>query len=292
MRRYRYPVWYSVWLAVVVLVLTGACGGNRDPGLGSGADVSPPTGASELVLRMSDLPGMLPPGGTASLPPTFSLYGDGRLVTTPSGGPAGGPASGPSDSPSSGPSDSPAGGPSSGPASGPDGVWPVLDEHRIPAGELRPVLQTASDTGLLASRQPSFAGPDAPATVVTLVSAGKRYTATLPRSNPAVARLRAELTRHASGPGNPYRPTAVAVVANPTGQPEADRPWPFGSLDGPPLTGPGAGSRCTVLRGADLDAAHQAAATATAATTWRSDSRVWTVAFRPLLPDEPDCTAL
>jgi hypothetical protein len=49
---------------------------------------------------------------------------------------------------------------------------------------------------------------------------------------------------------------------------------------------------CTELRGAALDQARQLAAGATPATAWRSGSRLWTVRFRPLLPDEPDCRSL
>jgi len=255
-----------VALATLVLASTGAgacgVGGGRDNGSTAGVQVSPPAGPDDLVVRLSELPGMLPPGGAAAVLPTFSLYGDGRLISAPVAGAAG---------------------------------WPVFDEYRVPTDDVRGLLQAAADTGILADTRPptsSFAGPDAPVAVVTAVSGGMRRTGSLPRSDRAVTHLRAELTRHAAGSHNPYRPAAVAVIANPTTASEPARSWPLGSLDGQPLTGLGAGSRCTVLRGADIDAAREAAAGANPATVWRSGDRLWTVVFRPLLPDEPGCAAL
>jgi len=227
-------------LVVVTLLAAAGCGSGERP--------IPPTGASDLVLRVSDLPGLLPLGGTAAVPPSFSLYGDGRLIV-PTGG----------------------------------GAWPMFTEHRVPPAEVSRLLGAAADAGLLDGADRPAAGPDGPVVVVTAASVSQRHTVKLPRSDRSVAGLRAELGRLATDhPGTGYRPAAVAVIAVGNEVPGPARDWTLSALD----------DRCTVLRGSEVDAAQQLAATADATTIWRFGDRRWSLAFRPLLPDEPDCTAL
>jgi hypothetical protein len=246
--------------AVVAAMVATGCGG---PGPAPGDELQPATGPRSLVVRVTDLPGLLPPGGSAALPPAYALYGDGTLIN--------------------------------GPAPGWQGSWPEFQERRIDTAELRTILRLASKA---APRDRSdttggtSSGPDAPTVRVTVITTTQRWTTTLPRSDGRLARLRTTLAR---GHGDPYRPAAVAVISTETSAGGAAAPvrsWPLGTLEGQVLGGTGAGSRCIVLRGTDVEAAHRLAAGTSGGTVWRSGSRRWTVAFRPLLPDEHDCSAL
>jgi hypothetical protein len=58
-----------------------------------------------------------------------------------------------------------------------------------------------------------------------------------------------------------------------------------------PLTA-GQQATCTLLAGADAEAATRLAGSAPPNTQWRSGSNLYAVLFRPLLPDETDCTAV
>ena len=251
----------------VVAALTAGCshgagtGPGASPGPGASSAPRPPAAPDALVLQLREPPGLLPPGGAAATIPTFSLYADGRLVTAA--------------------------------ATGDPNTWPTLTEHRVAAADIRQLLGQAAADGLLAPRSGAAAGPDAPVTVVTVATADRRYTGTLARTDPALAPLRADLTRYAAGSGSPYRPATVAVIATANADPTAPvRPWPLDQFDGQTLTGTGTGSRCVLLRGTAIDTVKQAAATATPTTSWRGGDRLWTVFFRPLLPDEADCGSL
>jgi hypothetical protein len=104
-----------------------------------------------------------------------------------------------------------------------------------------------------------------------------------------------------------YRPQRLAVVA---WRPEqtsygkdivAERPWPLRPLaQGGPYPGE-ASVTCTVLTGRDIEAAAALAArqrrppahsAVTGAVGWRSGGHVYLVHFRPLLPEEKDCSDL
>jgi len=246
---------------VVAATLTAGCSHRAGIGPGASSGPQPPATPDALVLQLREPPGLLPPGGAAATTPTFSLYADGRLVTAA--------------------------------ATGDPNTWPTLTEHRVAAADIRQLLGQAAADGLLAPRSGAAAGPDAPVTVVTVATADRRYTGTLARTDPALAPLRADLTRYAAGSGSPYRPATVAVIATANADPTAPvRPWPLDQFDGQTLTGTGAGSRCVLLRGTAIDTVKQAAATATPTTSWRGGDRLWTVFFRPLLPDEADCGSL
>ncbi|MCW3816670.1 hypothetical protein ONA91_19680 [Micromonospora sp. DR5-3] len=237
-------------LAVLAAAATTAgCAGR------GGGEPEPPTGGEALVLRLSELPGMLAPGGAAAVPPSFSLFGDGRLISV---------------------------------AAGPSGGWPQLREDRVPPDGVRDLFRDAAAL----PDHAAVDGPDAPVVRVVVGATGGPRTVTLPRSDPAAARLRAALAGYAAGSLVPYRPAAVAIVATPADPTEPARPWPLPTLAGEPLTGTGAGASCLVLRGADLETVRRETATAGAETRWRSAGRVWQVAPRPLLPDETGCADL
>ncbi|MFC3502760.1 hypothetical protein ACFOOK_17505 [Micromonospora krabiensis] len=237
-------------LAVVaVLVAVAGCAGQGDDG------PEPPAGGDALVLRLTDLPGLLPPGGAAALSPSFSLFGDGRLISAPAG---------------------------------PADHWPRLREDRVPRDDVRDLLRRA-----VALPDGSTGGhPDGPVTRVVVGTTSGPRTVTVDRADPALTRLRTSLAGYADGPPVPYEPTAVAVIATPVDSPAPARPWPLPTLTGEPLGGTSAGSTCLVLRGADLDTVQRQAATAGAATPWRGGDRLWQVTPRPLLPDEAGCADL
>ncbi|MER7442545.1 hypothetical protein [Micromonospora avicenniae] len=235
--------------ALAAMAAVAGCGQR------GGGGSPPPAGASTLVLRLSELPGMLPPGGVAAVPPRYSLFGDGRLISAPDG-------------------------PSRG--------WPQLREDTVAPDGVRELYgaATALPDG------PAADIPDGPVIQVTVGRADGRHSVTLDRADPAAARLLAALARHADGPPVPYEPTAVAIVATPADPAEPARPWPLPALAGEPLGATSAGSTCLVLRGSDLDTARRAAGTADAAARWSSAGQVWQVAPRPLLPDETGCPDL
>ncbi|WP_406108127.1 hypothetical protein [Micromonospora globbae] len=184
---------------------------------------APPTGGGALVLRLNELPGMVPPGGTAAIPPSFSLFGDGRLVSV---------------------------------ATGASGGWPRLRESTVPDEGVRDLYGDAA-----ALRDRPTENPDEPVVRVVVGSADGRRTVTLPRSDPSATRLRAALAAYANASATEYRPAAVAVIATPADPAEPARPWPLPRLSGEPLP-KSAGSTCLVLRGADLDAVRRATADA------------------------------
>ncbi|HET9140343.1 hypothetical protein, partial [Actinophytocola sp.] len=65
--------------------------------------------------------------------------------------------------------------------------------------------------------------------------------------------------------------------------------WPGPALPGESI-GPETG--CVVATGDQARAVMAAARDASAATPWRSGGKTWTVALRPLLPDETGCADL
>ncbi|MEO3745730.1 hypothetical protein [Plantactinospora sp. B5E13] len=99
------------------------------------------------------------------------------------------------------------------------------------------------------------------------------------------------------GPAEPYQPSAVAALAtawpgDPEGLPaQPALAWPGPALPGPSL-GPGPDPGCVELRGAALSELLTMATKANAQTPWTSGDDRWTVALRPLLPDETECADL
>lgn len=95
-----------------------------------------------------------------------------------------------------------------------------------------------------------------------------------------------------------YEPTAVAAIADawvdPGAGAELEQPqvqWPEPDLPGEPL-GESIPTGCVTTEGAAAQQVLQAAEDANAATPWVSGAEQWTVALRPLLPDESGCADL
>lgn len=101
----------------------------------------------------------------------------------------------------------------------------------------------------------------------------------------------------AVGEHEAYAPEAVAGVVTEWRDPQSGPgprpvPWPGPPLPGGPLV-PRLGLSCVLATGEQARAVLDAAGSADALTPWVSgDGRRWSVALRPLLPHEEDCTDL
>jgi hypothetical protein len=234
---------------------------------------SPPTGAGELVFRLVEVPGLMPPGESVRMP-RLSLYGDGALVL--------------------------------------GDVTPRPTSRQLTDAGIRQVVQAAADAGLTSRTDYGTAQlPDAGVAVFTVVTTTRVTTTVAAPAHDGEAntpqreareRLRSFLDRLAdldSWLGNdigeesrPYAYTRLAVLALPQ---EADpgapqQVWPLGDLA--TVGEPHSVGRCLVVSGAELDPVRAAAAGAAPNTRWRSGDRLFQVVLRPLLPDERTCQDL
>ncbi|PRY20200.1 hypothetical protein [Pseudosporangium ferrugineum] len=96
----------------------------------------------------------------------------------------------------------------------------------------------------------------------------------------------------------PYRGDSLAALARPYAPTDEAPPSPAPAQQwpGPPLPGSAVASggrvTCTVVTAAEADHVRKTAAHASVLTPWRSGGKLWDVTFRPLLPDEHECTDL
>jgi hypothetical protein len=96
-------------------------------------------------------------------------------------------------------------------------------------------------------------------------------------------------------PAKPYRPDRLAILARRPDKTsygdigQAIKPWPLRPLaDKDPMS-------CTIVTGAELRTAYRllpVTGSETHTAEWRSGPHIYAVRFRPLLPDEKDCTAI
>ncbi|WP_203911045.1 hypothetical protein [Rhizocola hellebori] len=211
----------------------------------------PPTGARDLVLRMVELPGMLPPGGGLTTP-VVSVYGGGIAVVKTAGG---------------------------------------LVQRQLTEAGVKKVSQAAADAGLAGKAAPGApAGPDAPSVTFVVVSGGKRHVNLVVSPEGKIAALRDRLKDLDGflGPDigpekSPYKPSRLAVWAQPQETSASPRKWELNDLA---TAGEGYEvGRCQVLT---ADAAEPFAGAKTG-EFWRSGDATYYVIFRPMLPDEEKC---
>ncbi|MDW8059747.1 MAG: hypothetical protein RMK01_06690 [Thermomicrobium sp.] len=258
-----------------------------------------PTGANELVLRIETSGGLIPPFRLVNELPEFSLYGDGTVVTL-------GPQI----------------------LIYPPPALPNVLRSRLSEEGIQALLREAAAAGLLAgdADYPMEGIADAPTTFFTVNAGGRISRVSVyalgledpddPRLSPEqrVARQRlAEFARKARDflawlppetileRETPYVVTRLQLVAFPA---EAAEPPPsdvlVSTLDWPlptplrdfgdpaPWIGPTA--RCAVVSSRkELPRLLDELRRANALTRWRSDSELYTLLVRPLLPDEPGC---
>jgi hypothetical protein len=260
-----------------------------------------PTGANDLVLRVEVTGGFVPPQVTLSELPQFSLYGDGRAITT-------------------------------GPTIEiyPAPALPNLRQIRLTEAGIQEVLAAAKEAGLLDGDKTYFNNivADAPTTVFTVVAGGKTtivsaYALGIGDDPNWTAEERAALAKLQEfaasvldvktwiDPANfaseeAYPIERLQIVAQPidlsqatpdSNDPTQNQPpleWPLSTplTEATPTTdlfGSAQNFRCGVIAGEDAATLVAAAQQANALTPWVSEGTSYLVSFRPLLPDETGC---
>jgi hypothetical protein len=262
---------------------SGTTGGSASP-----SGIEHPTGASDLVLRWETSGGFVNPASVLDRVPSFSLYGDGTLITE-----------------------------GAHTEIYPGAALPPLLAQAITEGGMQAILAAARDAGLLdGDATYPFCVADVPDTVFTVNADGRTSVVTAtalgmggpgcPDANDeARAKLFRFLTRLGDlqswlpagsiGGEHPYTSSALRIFVQPyqadptlTETPVA---WPgsqpLSVVDGTVEMAPSVS--CGVVDGADADAVLEAARSANELTPWTSDGRRYSVVFRPLLPDESGC---
>jgi hypothetical protein len=271
--------WRAPLVAVAVAaVALAACGGGSTRRSGP---PRVPTGADDVVLRVSLTGGFVHPGPSNAFP-EVTLYGDGRVILR---------------------------GPSTLQLPGP--ALANLVEFRLDEAGITHILRSAADAGVLDRRPPDYGrliAADVPTTVVTVRAGGTLHRVSVfglgldpnnrndlsdgQRANRERLRRLVDEVGDSSAlkrfvqPGTErrYEPTAVAVFVSPAGTTDGVmHPWPLGEL---------AATDCTVFVGADAATLLAAAHTANDGDVWEAAGAPYTVAFRPLLPDERTCADL
>jgi hypothetical protein len=268
----------SVAAALVGAVALVACGGQgaerpREPkGRPSASSTSAradpgPARSGKLVLRWRMTGGIAGFGGPATLP-EFSLYEDGRAITTP-------------------------------PAKGRPGAFAEQREYRLYPAAVRKLLREARAVGLDRSRPVGSDFPDAMVLEITMGKARTRIVQPEDWSDDrAVAFWKRRLhprgwpDAEQAAPERRYEPERLAVLAGESppaaGQRVSD--WPLRRPLGRGVRA--AGGICTVLTGADKDTVIKHVATAGPGHRWRSGGATYSVRLRPMLPDERTCRDL
>jgi hypothetical protein len=285
-------------LATVLGLALAACGRLSDSGAGSptppGGSHTP--GAADLLLRIESTGGFVAPQALLFRYPTFSLYGDGSIITE-----------------------------------GaqidiyPQPSLPALVATHVSQAGVQAILSAAKTAGL-GGPDRTYHGnmvPDAPDTVFTMVVNGQAHTITVSAlggtGQPGVpsgevrARaalqdlstklmdLRSWLPTGSVGEDGKYVPTAMRVYVT-DGAPsdsggnlhEPDVTWPLATrlaTFGTPLLSPlqGGPSHCGVVDGSELTKLLPKAQSSNQLSPWISDGKRYGLGFRPLLPDESGC---
>jgi hypothetical protein len=292
--------WLRSATALAALLLLSACaqrgtaGPAPSPAPAPAADL--PADGDALVLRVEYVGGFVTPSSLASRLPSYSLYADGRLITD-----------GPIEMSYPGP------------------ALPNVQVQQLDAATVQRLADRAVAAGVAETTDlgsPPVA--DMPSTRFTLTTAEETVTREVyaladhvfegdgaedgltEEQSAGRTRLRElltalfdvgqRLTPDGRAPVEPYVPEAVAAIATPWIDPEDDLAHPELAWPGPELPGEPVGSPldvgCLVATGEQATAVLAAAEAANAATPWVSGGTRWSVAFRPLLPDETGCADL
>jgi hypothetical protein len=285
-----------VTFTALAAVMAACAKAATDPGSGSPsqAGIAHATGAADLLLRVSSEGGFVPPSITLTRIPSFSLYGDGSIITV-----------GVQDMIYPG-------------TALPPILVQVVDEAGIQA-----ILQAAIDAGLEDGTDHTDLGSvgiaDASTTVFTFDADGVSHTVKVyalgelserpPGMSPdeytarqALADLEGKLTTietwlpaGSAGPSQPFEAAGSRLYVG-AYQPDAQLTepsvaWP---LD-PPLASFGSSTdtsetRCGIVTGEDWTGTlRPLAEQANELTPWTSEGQRHAILFRPLLPDETAC---
>lgn len=243
--------------AMIAPVVLAACG-SVEPR-------SYETGPRDLVLQLIDIPGMLAdPGQPASIMPTFSMYGDGRVIVSVAGRQ--------------------------------QGALPEVRELRLSKERVEQIVVAALDAGVQGDNDVDIdVGPDAPTSIITLTAEGRTGASRLgPEAGGALGELRDAMRAYArEKTATPFTPRdGIAVLAVARASDEKATPWPFEQIR------PGAdqeiveGTYCTIYRRTGVGDVAAAARSASPDTLWSSGNETFSVRFRPVLPHESDCASL
>lgn len=232
----------------------------------------PPRDPDALVLRIQFVQGMGPQFRPV---PDISVYGDGRVLTKAT-----------------------------------EFVEfrfrEVVKDQQLTRPAYHRVYRDAHLAGLSKSRtfDSDAQWPDAGPTVVTLLSGDGQHVSTLePGASGTRVWLIERLAEHLRSlprgdlvrPPVTYSPARMAIVARQVGENSSESspngltqvmPWPLSPIaaDQQPS--------CTLLTETGAEAAARLADSASPDTRWRSGMHLYTMALRPLLPDETDCAAV
>ena len=291
--------WAGILGATLALgLLAAACGEPQDGGGGTGdtggtgGAIEHPTGADDLVLRWEYTGGFVPYEYNLSRIPSWSLYGDGRVIVE-------------------------------GPMIEiyPPPTPPSLLVTRLSEDGVQAILGAAEDAGLM-DGDATYDYPciaDAATTVFTTNAGGRTSVVSAyalgdamggscpdvdDEARQALADFQTSLGDLASwlpegsvGVEEPFAYDEMRIYAQPyQGEPEL----PQQPVDWPLATGLGdfgasvdAGGiselRCGVVSGADLEAVLGTAQGTNELTPWTSDGDEYRLILRPLLPDEHGC---
>jgi hypothetical protein len=257
---------------------------HNDPG-------SYPHGADQLVLRIDTSGGFVAPQQTLQQMPSFSLYGDGRVITL---------------------------GVQTEIYPGP--ALPSLVVTSITPSGVQSILEDALAAGLGESHSyTTMTVSDMPTTTFTLNVNGETHTtrvyalgagssgpgmsaderkarAALERLSSATTDLRRSLPAGSVGPDRRYAPEGLRVFAQPYEHQrdpmlhEQEVAWPLSA----PLASFGGetttpGIRCGAVTGADARQLLNAAESANQLTPWKSGGEQYSLTLRVLLPNERGC---
>jgi hypothetical protein len=271
----------------LVLALASCAERGRTAAPGASATPSSPAATEGLVLRVEHVGGFVPPSALPARLPIVSVYADGKAI-------------------------------SEGPVAEiyPGPALPNLQVAQLEPGAVQDLVDRALAAGVAETTDlgsPRVA--DAATTRFTVVTTAGTHvreayalwempedtgvTAEQVEARARLSGLLEGLTDVAVSGGDTaaYVPEAVAAVVSPwfdpgDGLPQPEQPWPGPALPGEPLGGP-PGVTCVTAGGEEGAALLDAARSANLTTPWvTGDGLRWSVAFRPLLPDETGCADL
>jgi hypothetical protein len=280
----------SATIAGTMIMLSAGCA--RADGAPAGGATPYRYDADAVVLRVQWVGGFVMPSALLTRLPLVSIYGDGRLITQ---------------------------GPQIEIYPGP--ALPNVQVQHIDPANLDTLVQLALDAGV--GDNPDLGMPgvaDVPSTRFTvLTSKGAEkldafalMESAMPGLSTAQQAARKKLLDLQNALIDPsgvlgkgsvsesveFQPAAIAGVVSPWTNPGGDLPaqrpkaWPGPALPGPAVGQGGLDQHCVTVSGPALAPVLAAARQANVLTPWTSGGKRWTVAFRPLLPDERDCSSL
>lgn len=231
-------------------------------GCGRAAPDSYQSGPRDLVLQLVEIPAVVDPGEPAALVPTFSLYGDGRVLI-----------SSPNDQ---------------------QGALPRVRSLQLSEERVQQLVSNALDAGVQDNREENIEiDPDAPTVVLTLTAEERFGWSELgPNVGGRLGQLRDSLLAYAERKdAQPYEHDAIAVLATPTDPEAGAEEWPLAELR-PSAERRIGDSHCTTYRRTNVEDVTATARGADPDAVWSSGTDVFDVRFRPMLPHETDCDSL